>query len=382
MANPSLEHHLFGSGPKRILALDGGGVRGIISLAFLERIEALLAKEFDQPDLRLSDYYDLIGGTSTGSIIATGLALGYSVSELITIYRELSALAFGDRNWFWFYGLLAPKFPAEPLMQAVRQQVGEELLGSEKLRTGLAIVTKRLDTNSVWVFHNNPRGKFFDGNDASYTPNKELPLASLIRASTAAPTYFEPEVIAVAPGVEGSFVDGGVSPHNNPALLMLMLAGISGYGFNWPFGADQLTITSVGTGKYQQTFDSGSWSASTGAGLALSAVQSLLSDSDGLVQTLMQWMSRTKTPWHIDAEVGNLANDNFDGRLAFTYQRYNVELSLRWLKQYLGLDLPPKGVARLAQIDSPETVEELLEIGRKAASTQVQGDQFSNLIQA
>ena len=89
----SRDAHLFGPGPKRILALDGGGVRGIISLAFLERIEALLAARAGRearrgggpaaPTFRLGDYFDLIGGTSTGSLIATGLALGFSVGQLI-----------------------------------------------------------------------------------------------------------------------------------------------------------------------------------------------------------------------------------------------------------------------------------------------------------
>src|SRR5580658_1692916 len=70
----SLQTHLFSPGPKRILALDGGGVRGIISLAYLERLETILRDRFG-PDTVLADYFDLIGGASTGAIIATGLAL-------------------------------------------------------------------------------------------------------------------------------------------------------------------------------------------------------------------------------------------------------------------------------------------------------------------
>jgi patatin-like phospholipase/acyl hydrolase len=62
--------------PKRILALDGGGIRGVLTLEYLEAIEALLRQRRNDPDLLLSDYFDLIGGTSTGSIIAAGLACG------------------------------------------------------------------------------------------------------------------------------------------------------------------------------------------------------------------------------------------------------------------------------------------------------------------
>ena len=78
-------NRLSAPGPKRILALDGGGVRGMITLAILERLEALLAEATGRTDgsFRLAHYFDLIGGTSTGSIIATGLAMGHSASELL-----------------------------------------------------------------------------------------------------------------------------------------------------------------------------------------------------------------------------------------------------------------------------------------------------------
>ena len=71
----SRDRHLFGPGPKRVLALDGGGVRGALTVAFLERIEALLS-ERDGKEIRLGDYFDLVGGTSTGAVIAGALALG------------------------------------------------------------------------------------------------------------------------------------------------------------------------------------------------------------------------------------------------------------------------------------------------------------------
>ena len=68
--------------PKRILSLDGGGIRGILTLEYLGVIESMLRKRSGRDDFRLCDYFDLIGGTSTGSIIAAGLACGMSVDEL------------------------------------------------------------------------------------------------------------------------------------------------------------------------------------------------------------------------------------------------------------------------------------------------------------
>ena len=90
MYRPTLEQHLTPGHPKRILALDGGGVRGALTLSYLARIESLLRARYGDSDLRLCDYFDLIGGTSTGAIIATGLAIGKTVAELQDLYRRLA----------------------------------------------------------------------------------------------------------------------------------------------------------------------------------------------------------------------------------------------------------------------------------------------------
>ena len=68
--------------PKRILSLDGGGIRGALTLGYLERIESILRQRYKNPNLVLSDYFDLIGGTSTGAIIAASLAIGKSAAEV------------------------------------------------------------------------------------------------------------------------------------------------------------------------------------------------------------------------------------------------------------------------------------------------------------
>ena len=66
--------------PRRMLALDGGGIRGLLTLGILEKVESLVARE---PGGRLCDYFDYIAGTSTGAIIAAGLARGMTVAELV-----------------------------------------------------------------------------------------------------------------------------------------------------------------------------------------------------------------------------------------------------------------------------------------------------------
>jgi hypothetical protein len=377
LPEPSLrDSHLFGAGPKRVLALDGGGVRGIISLAFLERIEALLRTRSGNPDLRICDHFDLIGGTSTGAIIATGLAFGHSVAHLIELYLTLSRDSFRRRHWL--SGILAPKFRAEPLTAAIHAQFGAETLGSEKLLCGLAIVAKRLDTGSVWLFHNNPRGLFFapEGDDAEAAPNRDLLLANLIRASTAAPTYFEPELIEVARGIKGAFVDGGVSPHNNPALLMMMLATLKGYGFRWPLGADRLMLVSIGTGSPAHLPLSKSVSRMPAAFLAVTALRSMMQDCNWLNQALLQWIGTSPTLWPIDSEIGDLAVDQISEKPLLHYLRYDAPLSAIWLETKLGLHLTPTDLAALEALDRPELAPRLLEIGRRAAEMQVLAEHF------
>src|SRR5262245_53959311 len=162
----TLDEHLFGPGPKRILSLDGGGVRGLITLGLLKRVEVLLAaRSADPATFRLSDYFDLIGGTSTGAIIATLLAFGKRVDDVTKLYFKLCPRIFSRRTLL-SYVFLSPRFDSRAfrrIMDATFDQLllelgqGEQLdhqkrlaeeptLGSPVLQTGLAIVMKRIDT--------------------------------------------------------------------------------------------------------------------------------------------------------------------------------------------------------------------------------------------
>jgi patatin-like phospholipase/acyl hydrolase len=85
--------------PKRILALDGGGIRGILTLEYLGVIEDVLKTRTRRDDFRLSDYFDLIGGTSTGAILATTLACGMSVAVLKKLYLDLGKSVFEPSFW-------------------------------------------------------------------------------------------------------------------------------------------------------------------------------------------------------------------------------------------------------------------------------------------
>ena len=358
-----------------MLALDGGGVRGVLSLGYLSRFEKILQERYGK-EFRLCDYFDLIGGTSTGSMIATALALGYSVEELQKLYSKLAAEIF--KKSFWSLGLIGSKFPKEPLEKALRESLGETTLGSEKLRTGLMIVSKRLDTGSPWVIHNSSRGIFFDspGKDAKGKPNRDFVLRQLIRASTAAPHYFEPEHLEVGPGLEGAFVNGGVSPFNNPSLQMLLMASLDGFGLKWPLGADNLLLVSVGTGYREFRLPPGDVMKMPATLLAVRALTSLMTDCDWLTQTMLQWMSDTPTPWPINQEIGDLQGNWFGGQKWLSYLRYNVHLVHSWLKEQLNIEMSEQEAAALFDMDAPRNVQKLREIAEVAAVKQVKPDHF------
>lgn len=175
-ANSHIAARFRARGPKRILALDGGGVRGIVTLCFLEKIEALLRKRFNNPALVLSDYFDLIGGTSVGSMIASLLALGKDVAYIRQLFEGWAPRIFDKANAN--LGVLDHIFDARVLRGLIQAEVLDTPLGSGELKTGLCIVCKRADTASVWPIINNPADPYFSPRRARATRRRGSATAS------------------------------------------------------------------------------------------------------------------------------------------------------------------------------------------------------------
>src|SRR5215217_7194837 len=286
----SLEQHFNPAGPKRILALDGGGLRGILTLGILKSIERELRQRHgNDPSFRLSDYFDLIAGTSTGAIIAATLALGWSVEEIRKRYMSLGERVF--TRSLLRQGVLRAKYDEDTLISELKKVYGAKTaLGGPELKTGLLVMTKRLDTGSPWPITNNPRGQYFAARPNGVLGDGDYPLWQVVRASTAAPGYFDSQQITIAraaagKAVTGEFVDGGVSPFNNPALMAMMYATMNGYRINWPTGPDRLLVVSIGTGAADPTVTH----ASLAAKQAVDALLSLMNDTATLQETLLQW---------------------------------------------------------------------------------------------
>ena len=368
---PTKQQHLDPArAPKRILSLDGGGIRGVLTLEYLEVVEALLRERSEDPNLLLCDYFDLIGGTSTGSIIAAGLACGMPVKDIKKLYYDLGAQVFVPTG----LGLVASKFQAGPLQKALDQALGADTtLDGDKIRTGLMVMTKRLDTGSPWPLNNSGGGRYAAQDGA-------LRLTQVVRASTAAPTYFEPERIQISSRdgsvVDGEFVDGGVSPFNDPALQLLMLAALEGHGFSWPTGKNQLLIISIGTGTFRPPPKSPGLLVPVAGVLGARALLSLMDDCARSNQAMLQWLTDCLTPWQIDRAVGDMKLDSRSGPQLATYARYNVLLEEGWLSSTLKVEVSQERLGALRKMDKPANMQGLAEIGRTAAQLQVKREHF------
>jgi patatin-like phospholipase len=360
---------------KKILALDGGGVRGALTVAFLERIERLYTENSaTSRPLTLSSQFDLIGGTSTGAIIATLLTLGYSTSDIKALYFKLAAGIF-RRPWYRLK-LLQSVFDVRYLKTQIDQIMGGHHLDSDALLTSLAIITKRMDTGSAWIVSNNPRSKYWhDPDDGSYIGNRHYRLADLVRASTAAPYYFAPHEIKICDGEPpGQFVDGGITPHNNPALVLFQVATIPAYGFGWLAGAEALRIISIGTGSYREYFNRENARKIPALILAIQALKSMANDSSNEVMTLMQILGQTDTPWRINSEIGDLKNVLLPQQPLFTFQRYDARLEEDWLRRKLDMNLTKKQVSSLTCMENPKNIPLLYEIGQAAAEKYIKSE--------
>jgi len=357
-------------GPKRILALDGGGIRGIITIEVLAQIEKTLRASLGRgQDFVLADYFDFIAGTSTGAIIATCISLGMKTAEIRQFYLASGAEMFDKSSVLRRFRY---KYKDKKLTAQLQQKIGKETtLGSDKLRTVLMLVMRNATTDSPWPLSNNPDAKYNDRRRPDC--NLNLPLWQLVRASTAAPTYFPPEVVAIGQH-EFIFVDGGITPYNNPAFQAFLMATVDPYKMKWPAGEDSLLVVSVGTGT----------SPEANAGLGPRKMN-LLYNATSIPSALMfaalneqdflcRVFGRCRAGDPLDREVGDLmgAAGPVNPKL-FTYVRYNAELTRDGLDD-LGLrDIQPEHVQKL---DSVKHIQELQQVG-KAVASKVKPEHFS-----
>jgi hypothetical protein len=364
------------TGPKRVLSLDGGGVRGILATGILREIEEALRARSGRAEFRLCDYFDLIGGTSTGAIIAAGLAVGKSVDEMTELYQEMAPRVFRltDAN----AGIRKPRFDAAKLENALFREFGDHELGSPAFRTGFAVFTKRLDTGSAWTLTNNPRSKHWNGPEGGL-PNRSLLIRNLVLASAAAPSFFEERRIDLSPRdapqrVTGEFVDGGVAALNDPSLQLLKVATMPSYGFGWQTGPDRLMMISVGTGYWRPAITQTQMEAlpfyhlAPAAAKAVEALKAMIHDSSLQTLVTMQGLAQTPRPWRINSELGDMRGDALSPIPLLLFQRFDARLDDPAEMARLAIQCSQQELAAMTELasDDPAVLRRLYEIGRCA----------------
>jgi hypothetical protein len=185
----------------------------------------------------------------------------------------------------------------------------------------------------------------------------------MVRASAAAPVYFPPEEINLGKR-KFIFVDGGVTPYNDPAFQLFLMATMKAYGLGWSPGEREMLLVSVGTGfnpKANENLKRSRMHVVYNPASLAAMIFGAMNQQDMLCRVF----GRCKVGHPIDWEVGDLrTEDGPTKQKLFTYLRYNVELSSNGLAE---LGLPHIDPDKVIQLDSVEHVEELSAIGKALA---------------
>jgi hypothetical protein len=372
--------------PKRLLCIDGGGLCGLIPAQVLIEIERQL-NQLTGKAKPLYEHFDLIGGTSTGAILAAGLARGMTPQELSDFYVKLGPEIFDKENiitQFWH------KYPSGPIEEHLQDKLGATTTLGDGLKTRVLLVTKNATLGNNWFFTNNPENRFFE-------TNRNLLLWQIVRASSAAPTFFPPFAMDIPDGSGGKtsyeFIDGGVSSYNNPALQVFLEATEQSYGPGWPTGVDNLLMLSLGTGYCAVQIPPGKAKKYELLDWTPYMIHELMNEANLEQNILMHLIGKRVTSSGPDAggvegaatalppaPAGTPSESALDevsrglgDKKLLTYQRITIELTQARL-QGLGLgDIDPTLVR---EMDAVDQIDNMRQVGQAVATEQVHMDRL------
>ena len=380
---------------KRILALDGGGIRGVFTLEVLVKIEELLREYYAKQDPEkartfvLRDHFDFLAGTSTGAIIATCLCWGMPAQEVKDLYIAEGRKMFESVSWRHPIRKLFSLYDPGPLTDFLQRKFTERngeiaTLASPRLRDGeknnfLMVVVRNHTNGTAWPLTNNPDAIYNDPTRPD--DNRQIPLWQLVRASTAAPVFFPPEKVRLG-DTESIFVDGSITPYSNPALIAALTAILPGYHMDWPTGPDKIRVVSIGTLAFSSELSVSHpslWLGALAAKIPAALLQSMGWQQDYLCRCLGECIFGEV----LDGEVGYLvdaldaANKDKTGKLKipvwrprpaeswFSYVRYNRTFKKKEMQDIL------REHPDLARLDAVDGIQHLIDIGKAYAEATV-----------
>ena len=202
------------------IAIDGGGIRGVMITQALIALETELGKP-------VSEIFSLSAGTSTGSIISAGLGAGLSAQRMYDLYMQLGTTIFPNTLRSKLWPIFPYRYSGQPLVDALKSVLGEMTMGDYWKLTppkDIVIVVRDLVEN---------RSRFIKPWKDEY---RDFPVWKAVFASSSVPTYF--------PVVDGRYVDGGFGSYSNPCYAAAFEAV---YCQNW--NPKETTLISVGSGR-------------------------------------------------------------------------------------------------------------------------------------
>lgn len=211
----------------KILAIDGGGMRGLYAAYLLKRIH-------EELNVIFSEYFDLIIGTSTGSIIAGAIAVDYPIEKIVLLY-EVEGRKIFSSNGFSLSGFYKSKYSKRYLEIILNKALGNKTLSDVK-KTRLIIPATDIANGQVFVF----KSSYLD----EFVRDKNTKIVDAILSSCSAPTYFDPNRVD-----NYLLADGGLWA-NNPALV-----GLTEAIGKLKIDKDDVSILSIGTGVGTQYYE-------------------------------------------------------------------------------------------------------------------------------
>jgi uncharacterized protein len=205
---------------KRVLSIDGGGLKGVFPAAFLAAVEDTIGRS-------ASDYFDLIVGTSTGGIIALAIGSGIPAKDILSFYESEGPKVFaGSRIFGFFRHWGRAKYNPEPLREALTNIFGDRHIGDCTKR--LVIPSFNLETGEVYIWKT--------AHHPTLQRDYKCRIVDAAMSTSAAPTYFPTH--RTASGVP--LLDGGVWANNPVAVAAVEAIGVLG----WP--REEVRILSIG----------------------------------------------------------------------------------------------------------------------------------------
>jgi len=223
----------------RVLCIDGGGMRGIVPATFIDALETMSGKP-------VTELFDLFVGASTGALLALGLNVPdangrqkYSARDIVRLYDESGPIIFNKKKGIfgWVAGITKPSYDPFGFEELLARYFGETAL-SDAIRH-VAVPAIHLEEMQMEIFTRRA---------ARRSPNDDFTMGSLVRAATAAPTFFPAATISSLNGARtGTYLDAATST-NNPGLIGFAEAGIIK-------PSDDVVMVSLGTGRISKPID-------------------------------------------------------------------------------------------------------------------------------